>query len=184
MGLSCFMVSLWVVCPALRPRPRPWTSPIGPPISPPLIRQQRPAGICVISWLIHTAFHLAVYASCRHRWRRCKTRLQCGATRFLTGFGPAWEALRRFQPLAVPRLSPFVHFLCLCHFGFFLVSVFGAFPAAMPLHDATYPDTATVGPELAFQSQRARRLLRCAGILPLKLPLSRHPSQTGRAVSV
>ena len=65
-GLPCFMVSLAMVCPALRPRPRPGTSLSGPRISPPLSQQRRPSGITIISWLNFTAFHLADYASCRH----------------------------------------------------------------------------------------------------------------------
>lgn len=102
-GLPCFMVSLLMVCPALRPRPCPRTSLSGPRFSPPLSQRRRPSGIAFISWLINTAFHLVVYASCRHLGRRCKTHLQCVATRFLTGLRPAREALRRFRPCGSPQ---------------------------------------------------------------------------------
>src|SRR5262245_8178913 len=44
-GLPCFMVSLWMVCPALRPRPCPRTSLRGPRISPPSSQRRRPSGI-------------------------------------------------------------------------------------------------------------------------------------------
>lgn len=64
-GLPCFMVSLLMVCPALRPRPCPRTSHRGPRVSPPLSQRRRPSGTSLISWLNNTAFHLAVYASCR-----------------------------------------------------------------------------------------------------------------------
>ena len=102
-GLPCFMVSLLMVCPALRPRPCPRTSHCDPRISPPLSQRRRPSGIAFISWLINTAFHLAVYASCRPLGRRCKTHFQCVATRLLTGFVPVWEALRRFRPCGSPQ---------------------------------------------------------------------------------
>ena len=78
----------------------------------PVITTTKAIGYLFISWLIHTAFHLAVYASCRPLGRRCKTRLQCGATRLLTGFLPAWEALRRFRP----SCSPLVFRLPVCSF--------------------------------------------------------------------
>jgi hypothetical protein len=106
-GIPCFMVSLLMVCPALRPRPCPRTSLNGPRISLPLSQRRKPSGISKISWLNNTAFHLAVYASCRLLRRRCKTRLQCGATRFPTGFGPVWEALRRFTPRCSPQAFAF-----------------------------------------------------------------------------
>jgi len=122
-----------MVCPALRPRPCPRTSHCGPRISLPLSQRRKPPGISFISWLNNTAFHLAVYASCRPLRRRCKTRLQCDATRFPAVFVPLGRRCGVSRPVAVPRLSPFDQFFCLCHSVlFFLVSVFGAFPAAMP----------------------------------------------------
>ena len=114
-GIPCFMVSLLMVCPALRPRPCPRTSHCGPRISLPLSRRRKPPGISFISWLINTAFHLAVYASCRPLRGRCKTRLQCGATRFPAVFVPLGRRCGVSRPVAVPRLSPFDQFFCLCH---------------------------------------------------------------------
>lgn len=138
-GLPCFMVSLLVVCPARRPRPRLWTSLLSVlGFRPRLWNNEGPQVFIVLSWLSDTAFHLAVYASCRPLGRLCKTRLRCGATRFPAGFGPAWEALRRFSSL--PQFSSSWSFLmsfCLFHlFSWFLVSVFGGVPRRHALHGA------------------------------------------------
>jgi hypothetical protein len=103
-GIPCFMVSLLMVCPALRPRPCPRTSLCGPRILPPLSQRRRPTGISFISWLYNTAFHLAVYASCRLLGRRRKTRLRCDATRFPAGDDPAWVTLRHFTPAFSPQV--------------------------------------------------------------------------------
>ena len=135
-GLPCFMVSLLMVCPALRPRPCLWTSLCGPPVSSPPMQQRRPSGTFFLSWFSDTAFHLAVYASCRPLGRRCKTRLQCVATRFLTGFLPVREALRRFQPDRSPQASAFRSVGLSLSFSFLLVSAFGAFPRRHALHGA------------------------------------------------
>ena len=125
-GLPCFMVSLSMVCPALRPRPCPRTSLNGPRVLSPLLVRRRPPGISGISWLNNTAFHLAVYASCRHLWSTMQDSLTVRSLlAFRRKFVPLGRRCGVSGPSAVPRLSPCDQFLCLCHFGsFFLVSAF------------------------------------------------------------
>jgi len=114
-GIPCFMVSLLMVCPALRPRPCPRISLGDPRVLFPLSWQRKPSGTSLISWLNHTAFHLAVYASCRHLWRRRKTRLRCGATRFPAVVVPLGRRCGVSGPVTFPSLSHFDLFFCLYH---------------------------------------------------------------------
>ena len=132
------MVSLSVVCLALRPRPCLGTSHSnGPSVSPPLPLRRRPTGTSLFRGSIT---RLSTSLSTLHAVpfeRRCKTRLRCGAIRFPAGFGPAWEALRRFRPAFSPQASA-CSFVCLSLSFVLLLSgfCFRVFPAAMPLHGA------------------------------------------------
>ena len=74
-GLPCSQGTPMCLCPALRPRRTSAPSLHGASVLPPP-RGQRRLRQQSISRLNHTASALAVYASCRHPWRRRKTRFR------------------------------------------------------------------------------------------------------------
>ena len=102
-------------------------TPVGPPrqadygvsVLPPHKRTTKAPAITGLSKLNHTAFALAVYASCRPLGRRRKTRFRWLAKPFRVGFYMPTEFVRRVSAVASPlpglilaRLLPPVQINC------------------------------------------------------------------------
>ena len=102
------------ICPALRLRPGLHARlSSGASVLPPHIKTSKAPAIHALSKLNHTAFALAVYASCRPLGRRRKTRFRWLAKPFRVGFLMPTEFVRRVSALASPlpgfilaRLAP------------------------------------------------------------------------------
>jgi hypothetical protein len=114
-GIPCFMVSLLMVCPALRPRPCPRTSLCGPRILSPLSQRRRPSGISKFRGSIT---RLSISLSTLHAaFSDDDARLAYSAAlpAFRRDLDPFGRRCGVSRPVAVPRLSPFDQCFCLCH---------------------------------------------------------------------
>lgn len=74
----------------------------GTSVLSPMKRTRRTSATLLLSELYHTASALAVYASCRHYWRRRKTRFRGLASLSRVGLQHPLSSFRKFQPSGFP----------------------------------------------------------------------------------
>lgn len=126
-GLPCFMVSLWMVCPVLRPRPRLQTSLSGPRILPTSTQQHRPSDI---SSFRGSFTRLSISQSTLHAAVSdddARLAYSAALLAFWRGLNPLGRRCGVSCPFFSPQAFAFVLFVCLCHL-FFLVSALGRSP--------------------------------------------------------
>lgn len=98
----------------------------GTSVLSPTKRTRRTSTTLRLSELYHTASALAVYASCRHYWRRRKTRFRGLASLSRVGFHYPLSSFRKFQPSGFPfhwaslgaivySFTPHIPYLCNKH---------------------------------------------------------------------